>query len=51
MDPQGRRRLYFNGFTFSFWVVEGIIYALLTYYLLQVRVLDPPLLPPHVTGG
>lgn len=33
---QGRRRLYFNGFTFSFWIVEGIIYALITYYLLHV---------------
>ncbi|XP_026190015.1 uncharacterized protein LOC34622156 [Cyclospora cayetanensis] len=36
----GRRRLYFNGFTFSFWIVEGIIYSLLTYYLLQAAWMD-----------
>ncbi|KAL8440448.1 hypothetical protein Efla_005590 [Eimeria flavescens] len=41
----GRRRLYFNGFTFSFWVVEGIIYALLTYYLLQAAWFDSTALP------
>ncbi|KAL8271382.1 hypothetical protein Esti_004716 [Eimeria stiedai] len=41
----GRRRLYFNGFTFSFWVVEGIIYALITYYLLQAAWLDSTALP------
>ncbi|KAL8451743.1 hypothetical protein Emed_001905 [Eimeria media] len=41
----GRRRLYFNGFTFSFWVVEGIVYALITYYLLQAAWLDSTALP------
>ncbi|PHJ22597.1 guanylyl cyclase, partial [Cystoisospora suis] len=31
----GRRRLYFNGFRFIFWTVEGIVYSFIIFYLLQ----------------
>lgn len=37
---QGRRRLYFNGITFSVWVAEALAYSLLTYYLLQAAWMD-----------
>ncbi|CDJ64673.1 adenylate and guanylate cyclase catalytic domain-containing protein, putative [Eimeria necatrix] len=47
----GRRRLYFNGFTFSFWTVEGIIYSLLTYYILQAAWMDSNAIPGGQTMG
>lgn len=37
---QGRRRLYFNGFRFIFWTVEGIVYSFIIFYLLQVLFAD-----------
>ncbi|KFG53007.1 guanylyl cyclase, partial [Toxoplasma gondii FOU] len=36
----GRRRLYFNGFRFILWTVEGIIYSFLIFYLLQATWMD-----------
>ncbi|CBZ50397.1 putative adenylate and guanylate cyclase catalytic domain-containing protein [Neospora caninum Liverpool] len=36
----GRRRLYFNGFRFILWTVEGIVYSFLIFYLLQATWMD-----------
>ncbi|PFH32645.1 hypothetical protein BESB_012570 [Besnoitia besnoiti] len=36
----GRRRLYFNGFRFILWTVEGIVYSFIIFYLLQATWMD-----------